>query len=319
MGVHWDVYLDDVLITARSAELAERATRAAAQTLREAGFIISPKSQLTASTAIEFLGKHIDSVRRTITNSTDMLATTMRLWVRGVGTGRMSGREMAKMLGRLQWVARPMGGSSPFVAGAYATMRAGSPFFTRTLIRATAMVLLLSFPSHCLHLPSHTRSHAFFCDAAECGSRFRVGVVGSPGLYRSYLCPQWVHSLQQAELYGAYSALKVAVGCRLHSVVIGIDNDPVRQQLVSLRASTGCPQQLRILRRIFWLRVWSGLHAAAFRVPSALNPADPLSRLHQLNSRALAIHLCEQRRVAWGESDSPYSEFQQPVPTPRFW
>ena len=48
MGVHWDVYLDDVLITARSAELAERATRAAAQALRGAGFIIGPKSQLTA-------------------------------------------------------------------------------------------------------------------------------------------------------------------------------------------------------------------------------------------------------------------------------
>ena len=192
-----------------------------------------------------------------------------------------------------------------------------SPFFSRTLIRATGTALLLSFPSHGLSDPSHVRVHTFFSDAAPCGRRFRIGVVGSPGFYRSYVCPRWVRSLQQAELYGVYGALKAAVGCRLRSVAVGIDNEAVRVQSASLRASTDCPVQLRLLRRIFWLRAWSGLQLSVFRVPSAVNPADPLSRKHEMLSRASMLSLCEQRRVAWGESDLPFDRLRQSVPTPR--
>ena len=91
-----------------------------------------------------------------------------------------------------------------------------------------------------------------------------LGSVVPHGFYRSYVCPRWVHSLQQAELYGVYGALKAAVGCRLRSVAVGIDNEAVRVQSASLRASTDCPVQLRLLRRIFWLRAWSGLQLSFF-------------------------------------------------------
>ena len=117
-----------------------------------------------------------------------------------------------------------MGGASVFLAGAYNAMLHRSPFFSRTLIRATGRALLLSFPSHGLSDPSHVRVHTFFSDAAPCGRRFRIGVVGSPGFYKSYVCPRRVRSLQQAELYGVYGALKAAVGCWLRSVAVGIDN-----------------------------------------------------------------------------------------------
>ena len=81
---------------------------------------------------------------------------------------------------------------------------------------------------------------------------------------------------------------------------MGIDNEAVRVQSASLRASTDCPVQLRLLRRIFWLRAWSGLQLSVFRVPSAVNPADPLSRKHEMLSRASMLSLCEQHRVALG-------------------
>ena len=279
-NVEWDVYLDDILITATSPAAARAGVQRVAAALPDAGFIISPKSELEPSTCITFLGKRLDSVKGFVSNSVDMLKATLRLWLQGVGTGRMPAREMARFLGRLQWVFRPMGGASVFLAGAYNAMLHRSPFFSRMLIRATGTALLLSFPSHGLSDPSHVRVHTFFSDAAPCGRRFRIRVVGSPGFYRSYVCPRWVRRLHQAELYGVYGALKAAVGCRLRSVAVGIDNEAVRVQSASLRASTDCPVQLRLLRRIFWLRAWSGLQLSVFRVPSAVNPADPLSRKH---------------------------------------
>ena len=317
-GTHtsWDVYLDDILSIARRPWEAHQGAQRVVEALQNAGFIISPKSELEPATCITFLGKRLDSVRRSISNSVDMLKATLRMWLRGVGTGRMPAREMARFLGRLQWVFRLLVGASPFLAGAYIAMLHRSPVFGRHLARATGTVLLLSFPAHTLRAPSHTRVHTFFSDAAPCGERFRIGVVGSPDFYRSYVCPRWVRSLQQAELFGVYGALKAAVGCRLHSVAVGIDNEAVRLQSASQRASTDCPVQLRLLRRIFWLRAWSGLQVTVFRVPSAVNPADPLSRRHQMPSCASMLALAEQRRAAWGESDLPFDGLRQSAPTP---
>ena len=54
----------------------------------------------------------------------------------------------------------------------------------------------------------------FFSDAAERPERaghFRVGVVGLTGTYKSFKCPGWVRTLQQAELWGVYVAMKISV------------------------------------------------------------------------------------------------------------
>ena len=128
-NVDWDVSLDDILITATSPAAARAGVQRVAAALRDAGFIISPKTELEPSTCITFLGKRLDSVRRSVSNSVDMLKATLRLWLQGVGTGRMPAREMARFLGRLQWVFRPMGGASVFLAGAYNAMLHRIPIF----------------------------------------------------------------------------------------------------------------------------------------------------------------------------------------------
>ena len=314
--VDWDVYLDDILITAPRPWDARQGAQRVAAALQSAGFMISPKSELEPATCITFLGKRLDSVRRSISNRVEMLEATLPMWLKGVGTGRMPPREMACFLGRLQWLFLPLGVASPFLVGAYTALLRRSPIFGCSLARATGIVLLFSFPAHALRAPSHTRIHTFCFDAAPCSKRFRIGVVGAPGFYRSYVCPRWVRGLQQAELFGVYGALKAAVGCRLTSVAVGIDNEAVHTQSASLRASTDCPMQLRLLRRIFWLRAWSGVQLTVFRVPSVVNPADPLSREHQMLSRASMLSLAQQRRAAWGESDLPFDSLRQSIPTP---
>ena len=271
-GVDWDVYLDDILITANSPAPARAGVQLVAAALRDAGFIISPKSELEPSTCITFLGKRLDSVMRSVSNSVDMLKATLRLWLQGVGTGRMPARDMARFLGRLQWVFRPMGEASVFLAGAYNAMLHRSPFFSRNLIRATGTALLLSFPAHHLSEPPHVRVHTFFSDAAPCGQRFRIGVVGSPGFYRSYFCPRWVSSLQQAELFGVYGALKAAVGRQLRSVAVGIDNEAVR---IQMRSSP--PPYGRLLTALYSCVYWDAFSAAGVEWPASDCPSSPLS------------------------------------------
>ena len=101
MPVTWHVYVDDVLVTARSKGMAASVIRKAAAAMRDTGFIISPKSKMEPSTEITFLGKRLDSVVRSITNTRGMLMATMRLWVPALGSGRATPREAVRLLGRL--------------------------------------------------------------------------------------------------------------------------------------------------------------------------------------------------------------------------
>ena len=136
------------------------------------------------------------------------------------------------------------------------------------------------------------------------------------GACRTYLCPPWVKSLQQAELFAVYEAQKVAVGNRLGGAVIGINNDAARIQSHHLWAAPKGERQHRVLRRMFWLRAWSGLQVATFRVASADNPADPLSRTTQLPSWRAATAEAERRHTAWGLSVAPYEGFRLSPPLP---
>ena len=135
---------------------------------------------------------------------------------------------MLHLLGRLQWIMRPMGGAVPFLARACRNICAGSLWFTHALARATGKALMLGFPKHDLAkcAAAHKCTFAMFSDAAIVDNGFQAGVVGAPGVYRTYLCPKWVKSLKKAELYAAYAATKVAVGSRLQSSLSGSTTTP---------------------------------------------------------------------------------------------
>ena len=80
---------------------------------------------------------------------------------------------MARLLGRLQWVGRPMTGVAPFPASCYRTMYAGSRRFTRALASSTATTLLMGFPKHSLTQQHHRQASILFTDAIEAtGRRF---------------------------------------------------------------------------------------------------------------------------------------------------
>ena len=312
-----DVYLDDILVSASSASLVSRALRNIVHKLRSAGFIISPKSETTPSQRLSFIGKRIDSRQGSIANSPEAVAAALRIWLRGLGRGGISPHELSRLLGRLQWLARPGVGAAPFLAGAYRQIGAGRSHFTRALARSLGTVIAFSAPPLRISRRHYRRTSVFFSDAAEAPGGFRVGVVGSPECYRTRMCPPWITSLQQAELYAAYWATPIVVYKGAQSVAVGVDNDAARALLSALSPSVACVSQQRMLRRMFWLRAWSHVEPSFFRVASALNPADPLSRIHDFPRWTHVTAAAERRRKSWGMNPGQFGGFSPSRPSAR--
>ena len=154
-------------------------------------------------------------------------------------------------------------------------------------------------------------------DAAPQGKVFRLGIVGGGDYYRSEVCPPWVDSLQQAELYALYIVVKVASYRGFERIRVGSDSNVARSQINALRASVHANSQQRILRRLFWLRCWSTVSVESFRVPSFLNAADPLSRETGFQSRKQAIAEAARRREMWERAvDTKYMGLMEMIRPP---
>ena len=86
-------------------------------------------------------------------------------------------------------------------------------------------------------------------------------------------------------------------------VTIGVDSDAAHLHTVTQCAATACPIQNKLLRRLFWLRTWSAQRLVLFCVPSALNPADPMSKANGFPSFPQAMRKADFRRLCWENSD----------------
>ena len=156
--------------------------------------------------------------------------------VEGVGRRRISLHDLSRLLGCLQWLSHLGVGSTPFLVGAYGQVYAGHSHFTRALARslaATAIICVVP-PTH-MPQQSHTQTHTYLSDAAEGQRGYTVGVVGALGCYRTHLvAPSWITTLQQAELFEGYWAMKIKVYKGSHSMATRVDNDAASPQLSSI-------------------------------------------------------------------------------------
>ena len=123
-------------------------------------------------------------------------------------------------------------------------------------------------------------------------------------------------SLQQAELWGTLFAAKIGTyivrnvrgGKGGEGILLGVgtDNEVGRHQTLRGKASVQLPAQQRILRNLFWLRLWPGLSLSLFRVPTDINPVDPLSRLGSFKSASQARLEAHARISKWRNSPNPF-------------
>ena len=93
------VYLDNVLFDAAKCSVLIRGHRALIRKVRRAQFIIIEKSELRTTKMLIFVGKGIDSRAHSMQNQTPIIAGAFKMWVKGIGTGKMANVELLRLLG----------------------------------------------------------------------------------------------------------------------------------------------------------------------------------------------------------------------------
>ena len=212
-------YLDDVLGAHAPKKRLRKAMRTVAWKLRHAGFIISPKSVMHLQRDVNFVGKQLRPRTCEMANKPGTLAAALRAWLKALARGRVREKTMLSTLGKVNWAVRPSGGARPFLSGAYqAVQRAagGVVDFSMATERGVGTAIMLAHMPH-RFATAKTEGFVFFSDTAERPEhlgRLRIGVVGLTGTYKSFKCPSWVRTLQQAELWGNYVETKIAIYIR---------------------------------------------------------------------------------------------------------
>ena len=126
---------------------------------------------------------------------------------------------------------------------------------------------------------------------------------------RIFTCPEWVMTQQAAELFAAYKAISLAAFRRESSCHLYLDNHAAIYSLLRGKARSLLVPQNRILRRVSYLLLWSGMVFALHFVPSSLNPADPPSRWWSYPSQVCLLtqtltlglsHLSAPPGASWG-------------------
>ena len=144
------------------------------------------------------------------------MVAALRSWLGLLARLDSTTKAISSALGKLAWARRPAGGAGTFTAGIYRALHGAEGTKVRVPTSALRGIGVGVMLAHMPHKFPHGQKtgFTFFSDTAERPERqgaYRVGVVGLTGVHRSYKCPRWVASLQQAELWGLYLALKICV------------------------------------------------------------------------------------------------------------
>ena len=87
--------------------------------LHEAGWIVSPKSQVIPATNVSWMGKELRGDDYTLLQSAEYMPTTTAIWIQ-LATNGYRHRTMWRLCGKLIWASRPGTRAMPFLTGALA-------------------------------------------------------------------------------------------------------------------------------------------------------------------------------------------------------
>ena len=195
----------------------------------------------------------------------------------------MSYSRLDNLLGTLNWVFRPLPGyllfAGPWYQWRWQKTRRKRASSNLQVLLLDALVLAFKgwrmppFINPKLLVPLIT------VDAACVNDCFQVGTYSPLIGARLIRCPVWVASQQQAEYYGLILCAKLAISLGWHSVSIVGDNRASLFCFLKLKPFHGHWRFMKLLRGLFNLMLNTGLLVNLFWVPSALMPADPISRI----------------------------------------
>ena len=309
------VYLDDVFILSKDTLLLEYITLSLCAQIAQADLVLSSKSLLTPSQNLTWLGKRFDLRARLIVNLD-------KSFLKALGMGilscllPMSHSRLDNLLGTLNWVFHPIPGYLLFTGPWYQWRWTKGRRKTASLNLQTLLLdaLILAFTGwrmpaitgHKLLVPLIT------VDAACIHDKFQVGTYSPLIGARLLQCPIWIASQQQAEYYGLICCAKLAISLGWHSVSIVGDNRASLFCFRKLKPFHGHWRFMKLLRGLFNRMLTKGLLVNLFWVPSALMPADPISRilpddpvsrqqgLYDATNRFSQLMTCSHMMEPWG-------------------
>ena len=293
------IYLDDILLAHSDPHFLTFLTLFACHLLQHAGFVISSKSSLTPSSSILWLGKHIESpggLRNTPARSACVLRAVLSLF-----TFRCTPRALQRALGCVQWLACPHSCAAPWLAPVYRHLFLGCSHHgflpPRTLSFLLTAFLFTLIPARPRRVPPPFTMPPIFTDAAPWGKSFAVACLRPSSFATVVSVPSWVRSVQDAELYGVFLALRQCAHRGITHCCIHTDNLGVYFTLRDGRISGFLHSRARILRRIFRVCFAHELQFQISWLPSPRNAADAFSRplentaLGALRAAELVQHL----------------------------
>jgi len=195
---------------------------------------------------------------------------------------RCTWRSLQRVLGSVQWLASPLSCVGAWLAPVYQYLLR-SPRRYRFLPPRTFSFLLTAFlltlpPLRPRSLPPPFTMTPVFSDAAPGPTSFVVACSRPRSFATTVPTPVWLRSIQDAELYGIFHALRQCALQKLSHVCIFTDNLGVFNTLSSGRVSAATHSRARILRRIMRVCLQYQISFQIAWLPSACNAADFFSR-----------------------------------------
>ena len=303
-------YVDDILLVAANRTTLAHRTNALAHDLEHQGWRVSPKSEMTPSMEVLWMGKDLHGGQHTIIQSATYMATVTALWLR-LGTRGYDARAMRRLCGKVVWASRPGQGAMPFMNGALAWLNWGPPVAKYTpaaVLRGLMEAIAVCLTPWTAPAPLTGPAEQWFVDAAFDAGQWTAVLWTPDRAARVWKLPLWVRTQQGAELAAIEAAIRVAAHERLRHIRLVADNMAAIWATKRTKASMANPDRARHLQRIQHLLRWSHLRVHMSWVASRFNPADSPSRLDKYES---AVHMM-------ADAEATYQALRKlPQHTPR--
>ena len=279
-------YVDDILLVSADPQRLYLETAMLADDLHEAGWIVSPKSQVIPATNVSWMGKEVRGDDYTPLQSAEYMATTTAMWIR-LATKGYHHRTMRRLCGKLVWASRPGRGAMPFLSGALAWLNWGPqqakytpPAVLRGLMEAIALSLT---PWHAPPALAD-RAETWFVDAAFDNEEWMAAMWTAQRGMRIWVLPPWVNTQHGAELAAIEMAAMTAAYEGLTSLHLVADNMSAIWSTIRSKGSAASPTRAKHLRRIAHTLRWSRLRMRLSWIASRFNPVDCPSRRYKYQS-----------------------------------
>jgi hypothetical protein len=269
------IYIDDVLFAHTDPAYLRYVVCYAVFLLESAGFIVSPKSVTTPTTEILWLGKILTlaGIKHSVSS---LAAVFINLW--SLRCRRCTFRSLQRTLGAIQWLASPCSLVGPWIAPSYAYLYNYQPCKIMPLAPWTHLLtafLYLFIPvSPRLAPPPCTMAPVFTDAAIYRSSSFLVATYKHRDYASTVQVPNWVNNLQDAELYGAFHAIRQSILRGYHFICLYTDNQAAFYTILRGKVSSHLHQRSRILRRIYSMCLHHNLSLQLVLIPTEYNPAD---------------------------------------------